>query len=554
VTFGPAGLYLPESSGGSPEQVALALFESYPLLFGTGDVGSQLRVVRTRRDPGPPNLTHVELQQIYAGIPMYGGRLVVHLTPAMTVSSVSGNYVRDARVVPVASISEDQARHTAVMAVAEMRMQGGSKGGPVSTKRRGPLASNDSKTVTVVTDTGAEVRRNGLCVLPAALGAGEGNPNYLAYQFSFVEADLFVDARAGDIVMAISNQHSTERLVFNANGQGPGVFLPGTRLFRNGIPDPVAPGTVLSPEQLDATRIMNDTLGFFSGLGRTSFDDRDSALLAFTNSIPGNAFWDSFRRVLWFGPGFAVDDVLAHEFTHGITKTTAGLIYLDESGALNEHYSDVFGALVFPEVPGTWRIGEATLSVAAGGTAPVSAPGGGILRIMTNAANYATYRQRGPACSGMFDVLTGPCDNGFVHTNSNIGNKAATLIADGDGGMNPGIGRARLARLFFDTLTTRMHPWSTYLDELHNTWETARNLQGVQITDLAAPSGRSTFLTTDRDRVSWAFTQVGVDARLQSGWFSVGGSLDPTILTFYADETMPAGFTVADVILIVRTT
>ena len=39
-------------------------------------------------------------------------------------------------------------------------------------------------------------------------------------------------------------------------------------------------------------------------------------------------------------------DVIAHELTHGVTEFTAGLEYHDQSGALNESMSDVFGSLV----------------------------------------------------------------------------------------------------------------------------------------------------------------------------------------------------------------
>lgn len=55
-------------------------------------------------------------------------------------------------------------------------------------------------------------------------------------------------------------------------------------------------------------------------------------------------------------------DAVVQELTHGLTQFTAGLIYSHESGALNESFSDVFGALAERYVQGesanTWLIGE----------------------------------------------------------------------------------------------------------------------------------------------------------------------------------------------------
>ena len=175
-------------------------------------------------------------------------------------------------------------------------------------------------------------------------------------------------------------------------------------------------------------------------------------------------------------------------------------------------------------------------------------------------SNYANYVARGSACLGVLDPLTNPaCDAGNAHTNSGIGNRAAVLLSDGNGTTaHPGIGRARLARLFADAMVFRMHPWSGYLDELHNTWETARDLagRGVQAAPLPGTPGGGLlpFNQVVQNEVVWAFNQVGVDRRLISGWFEVGGGLfggrGTTI--FNAGQVLAAGNTVTDVELVVR--
>ena len=65
-----------------------------------------------------------------------------------------------------------------------------------------------------------------------------------------------------------------------------------------------------------------------------------------------NAFWNGQQMVFGDGDGeifnrFTIAiDVVAHELTHGVTETEAGLIYFQQAGALNESMSDVFGSLV----------------------------------------------------------------------------------------------------------------------------------------------------------------------------------------------------------------
>jgi len=65
-----------------------------------------------------------------------------------------------------------------------------------------------------------------------------------------------------------------------------------------------------------------------------------------------NAFWNG--KFVCFGDGdnqiFSALagslDITAHEIQHGITEFTAGLIYENQSGALNEAYSDIFACMV----------------------------------------------------------------------------------------------------------------------------------------------------------------------------------------------------------------
>jgi bacillolysin len=171
-----------------------------------------------------------------------------------------------------------------------------------------------------------------------------------------------------------------------------------------------------------------------SVLVRNGIDNKGMELISCINCIslqdgPGpewqNAAW--WQRRMWYGQTLENGqlksysrylDIIAHELTHGITETTANLAYVDESGALNESFSDIFGVIINNwdwtktdttggDVGGwDWQIGKAL------------GPAGKPLRDMSN-----------PSLTGDPDHFTKYVkttqDNGGVHTNSNIHNKAA---------------------------------------------------------------------------------------------------------------------------------
>jgi Zn-dependent metalloprotease len=59
-----------------------------------------------------------------------------------------------------------------------------------------------------------------------------------------------------------------------------------------------------------------------------------------------NAYWDTSTEAFWIGTGFAIDDVVAHEYTHPVTDSIAGLIYFGEPGAISESLSDIWGEFI----------------------------------------------------------------------------------------------------------------------------------------------------------------------------------------------------------------
>ena len=140
------------------------------------------------------------------------------------------------------------------------------------------------------------------------------------------------------------------------------------------------------------------------------------------------------------GWGSAID-VLVHEFMHAITGQTAGLKYRQESGALNEHYSDSFAAMVDTS---DWLMTEPTA------VRNISEPPSGSRSSPDHWEEFAAVEEPNK-----------DNDNGWVHFNSGIPNKASFLVADTVSNIHPdsgvevqGLGREVAEQIWFQTLLT----------------------------------------------------------------------------------------------------
>ena len=194
---------------------------------------------------------------------------------------------------------------------------------------------------------------------------------------------------------------------------------------------------------------LGDTYGFYwSQFQRDSIDGQGMPLHGWVHygHDYDNAFWDSSEMV--FGDGKMFDrftkslDVIGHELTHGVTEHEAGLQYLNQSGALNESVSDVFGSLVKQFKLGQtaeqadWLIGADIVKPGFPGTA---------LRSM---AKPGTAWDGDDQPATMKDYVHTVSDNGGVHTNSGIPNKAFHDLAVELGGNS----WEKAGRIWYETL------------------------------------------------------------------------------------------------------
>ncbi|MPY61269.1 M4 family metallopeptidase [Streptomyces spongiae] len=171
-------------------------------------------------------------------------------------------------------------------------------------------------------------------------------------------------------------------------------------------------------------------------LGRDSIDHRGMDINVYVNFGVefDNAFWDEKNIVLGNGDGTIFTDfskspdVLGHELTHGVVQYTAKLEYQGQSGALNEHFADVFGSLMEQhmrkEDAGTanWLIGDEVMAEDQYGEA---------LRSMAHPGTAFDNPIMGkdPQPAHMSGYFPGPEDNQGVHINSGIPNRAFYLVA-----------------------------------------------------------------------------------------------------------------------------
>ncbi|MBL0385337.1 peptidase M4 family protein [Tumebacillus sp. ITR2] len=152
---------------------------------------------------------------------------------------------------------------------------------------------------------------------------------------------------------------------------------------------------------------------YLSNFNRNSFDDNGGTMLSgvhYSRSY-NNAFWDGTKMTYGDGDGVTFIplsgdlDVDAHEITHGITERTSNLTYSGQSGALNESWSDAQGVSIEND---NWLVGDDIYTP--------NTPGDG-LRSLSNPSVYGDPEN-------MSQYVNTTQDNGGVHTNSGIPNKA----------------------------------------------------------------------------------------------------------------------------------
>jgi Zn-dependent metalloprotease len=433
-----------------PAAAARAFVEAHADLLGVSGRGVGLGAGRELPDPAGGHV--VRFHQQVGGYPVLGGTVSVSLTPDNHVGFVVSHTAPRASLAPV-EVSSAQARRTALAATA--------RASHTATAR---LRVSQAPTLTVFD--------------PSVIGVPTSARPGLTYRVEVgsrsatapVRELVLVDAVRGGVVLAVDELTEADQQSVCTANDNPAIQDPTCPPTKSGGSTKVDPSASSDTDVQDAYSnaeltfdFYRDVVGDTSALGLPAGSSGDRALNSTVHMCDSsstasscvpmqNAFWDGQEMV--YGDGFSsADDVVAHELTHSVTEHTSNLFYWYQSGAINESMSDVMGELVDQwDQSGNdaeserWVIGEdlpASIGPVRDMQHPTTQPPGAVPGIFTPQPDKMTsiyYSAKQTTDNGSQAY---PEDNGGVHTNSGVGNKAAYLIVDGgtfNGVTVPGLG------------------------------------------------------------------------------------------------------------------
>ncbi|WP_409294081.1 M4 family metallopeptidase [Peribacillus sp. SCS-26] len=459
--------------------------------------GNNLKVKSQEKDS--KGMTHVKLQQEKDGVPVEGAELIVHYAEDGSVSTVNGYYnneVAEESLSTKPELSSGKALEHAKKAVSapeeleyapktelviypfqekeylaykvNVTFLGEKPGnwfvfvdantGEVIDQYNGLMHADDYKSSTGV-GTGVKGESRSLHITHKnEAGSGEGTQFYLY--------DNSHENLGGIYTYDFKNQWRT------AEVRLPGTLYSGNDASFKDDYDRAAVDAHYNSEQVYHY--------YKDAHGRNSIDGKGMAIKSTVHygDNYNNAFWDGYQMTYGDGDGkFFISlsaglDVAAHEMTHGVTTHSAGLKYRFQSGALNEAFSDIFGALIDGD---DWEMGEDVMAPDA------VASGRDSLRSLSNpnkfpvGAAYTSYGDgRGLYPKHMDEYYDLPLnlDNGGVHINSSIINHAAYLT-----GVE--IGKEKLGKIYYRALTVYLTPDSNFSDARKAIIQSAVDLYGA---------------------------------------------------------------------------
>jgi Zn-dependent metalloprotease len=457
--------------------------ESRKEKLGLNEVSEDLRLVAADQDDF--GKTHLRLQQSRDGVEVFGSQLISHLDGGK-VASVGGRAVDVTAVDTTPTLGEGQAIEAAKKELGYT----------------GEFADEPKAKLVVLPHSVFSAQPTGEASLTwqVTLHVEDGTSATAMHQY-------FVDAKDGKVVWHYDSlpKDGTGYSLYNGTVPVPSVYAPPSGIFgaHYNMQDPghgnasvfdMNGGTAAPRAQfIDSDNIWGDgTVGnsqsaavdaqygvakawdyFASVFGRRGWDNAGMEVDSHVHygANYNNAFETPGANYLSFGDGdgsrfspLVSLDVVAHEFTHGITEHTAGLIYANESGALNESFSDIFGTAVEFNYKS-----DANYLIAEQCYTPGSA--GDALRDMANPTvnSYGSRYYQG-ACTPVGDPNNPNYnDNCGVHTNSGIMNNVFYLLAVGGTHPTshitvPSIGRRNAEQIFYRALTLYLTPSAKFYD------------------------------------------------------------------------------------------
>lgn len=275
------------------------------------------------------------------------------------------------------------------------------------------------------------------CIIPPYMLEGMAtSPNEIVRKMALRNIETSAEIRTErrllwpeTVASLLTNMEGKYREVYDMqNRPNRRDLLPGKLVRREGG-EPVE-----DPAVNEAYDYSGYTYDFFNEIfNRDSLDDSGLTIISSVHLDVNynNAFWNGSQMAYGDGDNIVFHrftkglDVIGHELTHGIVSFTSRLVYRNEAGAINEHLADVFGSLVKQWVlkqdvtTADWLIGNDII---------IPAPTRRGIRDMKNPGtayiNDPDLNGTDPQPDHILKKYTGAQDNGGVHINSGIPNKA----------------------------------------------------------------------------------------------------------------------------------
>lgn len=473
----------------APEAHVLQFISENATLFRLRDPASELVHRTTRRDR--TGRAHVQLEHRYLGVPIWGASIVGHWSAEQGLYAINGRYQPSPDYIT--HVKPSIARETAInRALGDLELQR-----PI--KRLSPEMQE------LLNYRGPEAK---LYLWSARLDEPvrltwnvEIRPNMRERWYYFVDAHsgqvlerYLASPSDGPVIGRGVDQHNNMRYLHTYEKDGLFCLIDGSRegfdlntgngalATLNAVYTDLdkaeliisADNTFTDPVAVSAHANMGRVYEYFlENHGRRGIVGDGTGMISLVhvtedgNSMD-NASWNG--RFISYGDGgdafkplAGALDIAAHEMMHGIIEHTVNLEYRFQSGALNESFADIFGAMVDDD---DWLIGEDVVN-------RDYYPSGALrdLRYPHNGEVPGGYGWQ-PAHMDEYVELDSDVDNGGVHINSGIPNRAAYLVAEA-------IGREKMARIYYHILEARyLTPRSQFVDCRLAAEHAARDLFG----------------------------------------------------------------------------
>jgi len=467
--------------------------------LASGTSAGQWRLSATERDVDFPGRRHQRYSQVINGVPVFGSEVVQQLDENGVTRTVFGGLYEGLTVDTQPKLTAEQARHVVEAAIGQTDSVVG-----------------QAELVVLPLD-------NGVFLTDMITAWSLSPPSEMRY---------FVDAHSGAIVFSYQNLKNDTPVIglgagawgdhkkVSAQQNGAGTFLAQDRLR----PAPITTYDLKFTNRFLGTEVATDSDNnwadsmvvdahnyagitydyYYQRHGRHGIDDHDMPVLNLVHVVRNyvNAYWTDSLDAMVYGDGGVLGgvrfvpfssaiDVAAHEMTHGVTSRTWDGIYLGESGALNEAFSDIMGTSVefFSQPVGNGRL-MADYWLGEDLTDPF------------NPALYATRSLANPSqfCHGSpYNICdpdhysrryVGPLDDnhdgGGVHINSGIANQAFYLLIEGGTNRTSGMkvtglgaaNRVKAEKIFYRGFTRYLTPSATFSAARRATIQAASDLYG----------------------------------------------------------------------------